>query len=165
MGIHYCDFLWGILLGKSYWDILWGYLMGLSYWAFKWAGLGWAGLDWPELILILSPSCLSGSRRTDFDLNLEMLARGDKGGVALRPEQLTSERGELEITSLLESYLGDGKLSVKRMGRGYAWLDTGTHRSLLDAATFIAAVATVNVIIILYVISAFRQERRSFKTD
>ena len=52
MGIHYCDFLWGILLGKSYWDILWGYLMGLSYWAFKLAGLGWAwkaGLDWAVL--------------------------------------------------------------------------------------------------------------------
>ncbi len=48
-----------------------------------------------------------------------------------------SERGELEITSLLESYLGDGKLSVKRMGRGYAWLDTGTHASLLDAGNFV----------------------------
>ncbi len=48
-----------------------------------------------------------------------------------------SERGELEITSLLESYLKDGTLSVKRMGRGYAWLDTGTHASLLDAGNFV----------------------------
>ena len=48
-----------------------------------------------------------------------------------------SARGELEITSLLESYLRDGALSVKRMGRGFAWLDTGTHGSLLDAGNFV----------------------------
>jgi len=48
-----------------------------------------------------------------------------------------SERGELEITTLLEMYLHAGKLEVKRMGRGYAWLDTGTHASLLDAGNFV----------------------------
>ncbi|MHA6334512.1 glucose-1-phosphate thymidylyltransferase RfbA [Qipengyuania sp. CAU 1752] len=48
-----------------------------------------------------------------------------------------SERGELEITSLLETYLDDGLLSVELMGRGYAWLDTGTHASLLDAGNFV----------------------------
>ena len=48
-----------------------------------------------------------------------------------------SERGELEITTLLESYLADGLLTVERMGRGYAWLDTGTHGSLLDAGNFV----------------------------
>jgi glucose-1-phosphate thymidylyltransferase len=48
-----------------------------------------------------------------------------------------SERGELEITSLLESYLADGALDVRLMGRGYAWLDTGTHASLLDAGNFV----------------------------
>lgn len=48
-----------------------------------------------------------------------------------------SARGELEITSLLESYLKDGTLQVKKMGRGYAWLDTGTHASLLDAGNFV----------------------------
>jgi len=48
-----------------------------------------------------------------------------------------SARGELEITALLEMYLRAGKLSVKRMGRGYAWLDTGTHGSLLDAGNFV----------------------------
>jgi len=48
-----------------------------------------------------------------------------------------SPRGELEITTLLEMYLHAGKLTVKRMGRGYAWLDTGTHASLLDAGNFV----------------------------
>ncbi len=48
-----------------------------------------------------------------------------------------SERGELEITTLLEMYLHEGLLSVERMGRGYAWLDTGTHGSLLDAGNFV----------------------------
>tara|TARA_R110002049_G_scaffold241333_2_gene415177 strand:- start:1269 stop:2138 length:870 start_codon:yes stop_codon:yes gene_type:complete len=48
-----------------------------------------------------------------------------------------SARGELEITSLLEMYLQAGKLLVERMGRGYAWLDTGTHGSLLDAGNFV----------------------------
>jgi glucose-1-phosphate thymidylyltransferase len=48
-----------------------------------------------------------------------------------------SARGELEITSLLEMYLSAGLLDVKRMGRGFAWLDTGTHGSLLDAGNFV----------------------------
>ena len=48
-----------------------------------------------------------------------------------------SARGELEITSLLEMYLAEGQLSVQTMGRGYAWLDTGTHGSLLDAGNFV----------------------------
>ena len=48
-----------------------------------------------------------------------------------------SERGELEITSLLETFLNDEQLTVQRMGRGFAWLDTGTHASLLDAGNFV----------------------------
>ena len=48
-----------------------------------------------------------------------------------------SPRGELEIVDLLESYRCEGQLRVERMGRGYAWLDTGTHGSLLDAANFV----------------------------
>ncbi len=51
-----------------------------------------------------------------------------------------SERGELEITELLNSYLADGLLNVQRMGRGYAWLDTGTHASLLDAGNFVRTI-------------------------
>ena len=48
-----------------------------------------------------------------------------------------SPRGELEITDLNRLYLDDGSLSVEIMGRGYAWLDTGTHGSLLDAGTYV----------------------------
>ena len=49
-----------------------------------------------------------------------------------------SARGELEITSVNQAYMQQGQLNVQTMGRGYAWLDTGTHDSLLDASQFIA---------------------------
>ena len=52
---------------------------------------------------------------------------------AVRP----SARGELEIADLLQAYLDEGALAVERLGRGYAWLDTGTHGSLLDAGNFV----------------------------
>ncbi|MEK7725940.1 MAG: glucose-1-phosphate thymidylyltransferase RfbA [Nitrospirota bacterium] len=51
-----------------------------------------------------------------------------------------SSRGELEITDLNRLYLEQGKLNVEIMGRGYAWLDTGTHESLLEAGQFIATI-------------------------
>lgn len=53
-----------------------------------------------------------------------------------------SERGELEITSINNEYLKSGKLTVEILGRGMAWLDTGTHMGLLDASNFVAAVQT-----------------------
>lgn len=51
-----------------------------------------------------------------------------------------SPRGELEITDLLNQYHGDGLLNVETLGRGFAWLDTGTHESLLEAADFIRTI-------------------------
>lgn len=60
------------------------------------------------------------------------------GSAPERARKVTpSARGELEITSLLEMYLHEDTLSVERMGRGFAWLDTGTHGSLLDAGNFV----------------------------
>lgn len=51
-----------------------------------------------------------------------------------------SERGELEITTVNQMYLEEGRLKLETMGRGYAWLDTGTHESLLEASTFIETI-------------------------
>jgi glucose-1-phosphate thymidylyltransferase len=67
-----------------------------------------------------------------YDGRASALARG------LKP----SARGELEITDLNRLYLEDGSLSVERLGRGYAWLDTGTHESLQQAANFIETIET-----------------------
>ncbi len=51
-----------------------------------------------------------------------------------------SDRGELEITTVNQMYLSEGRLKLETMGRGYAWLDTGTHESLLEASTFIETI-------------------------
>ncbi len=63
------------------------------------------------------------------------------GTVVERAESLgPSDRGELEITDLNRSYMSDGKLRVEVLGRGVAWLDAGTHESLLSASSFVHAV-------------------------
>ena len=63
------------------------------------------------------------------------------GDAPRRAAEVTpSERGELEIVTLLETYLDEGTLNVERMGRGFAWLDTGTHDSLIEAAEFVRTI-------------------------
>lgn len=54
-----------------------------------------------------------------------------------------SARGELEITDINRIYLEQGRLSVAMMGRGYAWLDTGTHQSLIERATLLRQLKSV----------------------
>ena len=63
------------------------------------------------------------------------------GTAPARARALTpSARGELEIVDVLNAYLAEGALSVEKMGRGFAWLDTGTHASLLDAGNFVRTI-------------------------
>jgi len=64
----------------------------------------------------------------------------DNSCIKRAKEQKPSARGELEITDLIKTYLDEGKLNVAKIGRGIAWLDSGTPDSLLDASNFIASI-------------------------
>ncbi|EEO5215309.1 glucose-1-phosphate thymidylyltransferase, partial [Salmonella enterica] len=64
----------------------------------------------------------------------------DNSVVEMAKNLKPSARGELEITDINRIYMDQGRLSVAMMGRGYAWLDTGTHQSLIEASNFIATI-------------------------
>ena len=67
----------------------------------------------------------------------------DNRVVEMAKQVKPSHRGELEITTLNEMYLNDGSLNVELLGRGFAWLDTGTHESLQQAASFVETVQNI----------------------
>ena len=109
--------------------------------------------DKPMIYYPLSVRMLSGIRdvliiSTPRDIHLfkDLLGNGDEIGMRFSyavqpsPDGLAQDRGELEVTSVNQEYLNQRRLKVELMGRGYVWLDTGTHESLLEAGNFIEVI-------------------------
>ena len=83
----------------------------------------------------------AGGARVGLDVESDaVIGDRDQDVVALARSLKPSARGELEITDVNRIYLEQNQLSVEVMGRGYAWLDTGTHQSLLEASNFIETI-------------------------
>ena len=69
----------------------------------------------------------------------------DEAVVDIAANLKPSLRGELEITDVNNAYIREGRAQLQLLGRGYAWLDTGTHESLLDASNFVAALVRTRI--------------------
>ena len=85
-----------------------------------------------EILIISTPYDLPGFKR--------LLGDGSDYGVRFEYAEQPSPRGELEITTVNQEFLNDHQLKVQLLGRGFAWLDTGTHDSLSEASTFIEVI-------------------------
>ena len=111
--------------------------------------------DKPMIYYPLSTLMLAGikeiliiSTPTDTPRFEALLGDGSQFGISLSYCVQPSARGELEITTLNEMYLNDGLLDVQLLGRGFAWLDTGTMESLLQAANFVETIQSRQGIVI-----------------
>ena len=98
-----------------------------------------------EILVISTPQDLPGFRRllgdgSDYGVRFEYAEQPSPDGLAQAFLIKPSARGELEITTVNQEFLKDGNLKVQLLGRGFAWLDTGTHDSLSEASTFVEVI-------------------------
>ena len=97
-------------------------------------------MGWQNLILTTKSSLRRKTKQPKSNYAVTGLYFYDQKVVELANHLKPSARGELEITDLNKLYLDSNELFVEMMDRGYAWLDTGTHDSLLDASQFISTI-------------------------